>query len=127
MVKLLNGNQKKQVFPSVQFLDHCFFLVYINDISSNLFTNVKLFADDNSLFSIVTDTNKSFENESNDLCVISNWAYQRKMSFNLDRSKPTQQIIFSRKTSIQSHPVLTSDNSPVIKITHHKHLGLILN
>ena len=108
-------------------MDHCFFLVYINDISSNLFTNVKLFADDNSLFSIVTDTNKSFENESNDLCVISNWAYQRKMSFNLDRSKPTQQIIFSRKTSIQSHPVLTSDNSPVIKITHHKHLGLILN
>ena len=31
------------------------FLVYINDICSNLSSNVKLFADDTSLFSIVND------------------------------------------------------------------------
>ena len=49
------------------------------------------------------------------------------MSFNLDRTKQAQKVIFSRKTSIQSHPVLTFDNSPVIRTTHHKHLGLILN
>ena len=103
-----------------------FFLVYINDICSNLSTNVKLFADDTSLFSIVNDANKSFENLSNDLFIISNWAYQWKMSFNPDRSKQAE-VIFSRKTSIQSHPVLTFDNSPVIKTTHHKHLGLILD
>ena len=34
-----------------------FFLVYINDICSNRSTNLKLFADDNSLFSIVNDAN----------------------------------------------------------------------
>ena len=101
------------------------FLVYINDICSNLSTNVKLFADDTSLFSIVNDANKSFESLSNDLFIISNWAYQWKMSFNPDRSKQAE-VIFSRKTSIQSHPVLIFDNSPVIKTTHHKHLGLIL-
>ena len=49
------------------------------------------------------------------------------MSFNLDRSKQAQEVIFSRKTSIQSHPVLTFDNSPVTKTTQHKHLGLILD
>ena len=49
------------------------------------------------------------------------------MSFNPDRSKQAEEVIFSRKTSIQSHPVLTFDNSPVIKTTHHKHLGLILD
>ena len=49
------------------------------------------------------------------------------MSFNPDRSKQAQEVIFSRKTSIQSHPVLTFDNCPVIKTTHHKHLGLILD
>ena len=43
------------------------FLVYINDICSNLSTNVKLFANDTSLFSIVNDANKSFQNLSNDL------------------------------------------------------------
>ena len=97
------------------------FLAYDNDICNNLSTNVKLFADDNSLFSIVN------ENLSNDLCIINNWSYQWKMSFNPDRSKQAQEFIFSRKTSIQSHPVLTFDNSLVIKTTHHKHLGLILD
>ena len=48
------------------------FLVYINAICSNLSTNVTLFADDTLLFSIVNDANKSFQNLSNDLCIISN-------------------------------------------------------
>ena len=75
----------------------------------------------------MNDANKSFENLKNDLCIISNWAYQWKISFNPDRSKQAQEVIFSRKTSIQSHLVLTFDNCPVIKTTHHKHLGLILD
>ena len=93
-------------------------------ICNNLSTNVKFFADDTSLFSIVNDANKSFENLSNNISI---WAYQWKMSFNPDRPKQAQEVIFSRKTSIQSHPVLTFDNSPVIKTSHHKHLGLILD
>ena len=102
-------------------------MVYINDICSNLSTNVKLFADDTSLISTVNDANKSFQNLRNDLCITSNWTWQWKMPFNPDRSKQAQEVIFSRKTSIQSHPVLTFDNCPVIKTTHHKHLGLILD
>ena len=86
------------------------FLVYINDICSNLSSNVKLVADDTSLISIVNDANKSFQNLRNDLCITSNLAYQWKMSFNPDRSKQAQEVIFLRKTSIQSHPVLTFDN-----------------
>ena len=62
------------------------FFVYIY-ICSNPSTNVKLFADNTFLFSIVNDANESFENLNNDLCTISNWAYQWKMSFNPDRSK----------------------------------------
>ena len=91
-------------------------MVYINDICSNLATNVKLFADDTSLISMMDDANESFQNLSNNLCIKSNWTYQWKMSFNLDKSKQAQKVIFSRKTSIQSHPVLTFDNSPVINI-----------
>ena len=48
------------------------------------------------------------------------------MHFNSDRSKQAQEVIFPRKTLIQSHPVLTFDNSPAIKTTHHRHLELIL-
>ena len=85
-----------------------------------LHLHVKLFADD-TIFSVVNDENESFENLSNDICI------QWKMSFNRDRSKQSKEVIFSRKTSIQSRPVLTFVNSPVIKTTHHKHLGWILN
>ena len=118
---LLNGQTSewkpvKAGVPQGSILGPLFFLVYLNDICSNLSTNVKLLADDTSLFSIVNDANKSFENLSNDLCIISNWAYQWKMSCNPDRSKQAQEVIFSRKTSIQSHPVLTFDNSPVTKL-----------
>ena len=103
-------------------------MVHINGIcNNNLSTNVKLFADDTSLFSIVNDVNKSFENLSNYIFIISNWACQWKMSFNLDTFKQGQEVIFSRKILIQSHPALTLDNSSVIKTTHHKHLKLILD
>ena len=34
-----------------------FFLIYINDLKGNLASNPKLFADDISLFSTVTDPN----------------------------------------------------------------------
>ena len=49
------------------------------------------------------------------------------MSFNSDRSEQAQEVIFSRKASIQSHLVLTFDNSLILKTTHHKHLELILD
>ena len=38
-------------------------------------TMLKPFSDDSSLFFIVNDANKYFENISNDLFIISNWAY----------------------------------------------------
>ena len=83
---LLNGqtSEWKPVKASVaqgSILGPLFLLVYINDIYGNLSTNVKLFADDTSFFCTVNDANKSFENLSHDLFIISNWAYQWKMAF----------------------------------------------
>ena len=40
-------------------LDPFLFLIYINDLSDNLASNVKLFADDTSLFSLIHDINVS--------------------------------------------------------------------
>ena len=42
---------------------------------SNLSTNIKLVADDSSLFSAVNDAGENFENLSNHLCVGSEWIY----------------------------------------------------
>ena len=68
------------------------FLIYINDLSSNLSSNPKLFADDTTLFSVVHDVNQSGINLNDDLEKISNWAFQWKMSFNSDISKQAQEF-----------------------------------
>ena len=51
-------------------------------------SNVKLFADDTSLFTIVKDKNKSANVLSNDLFLICRWAYNWKMLLNPDPNKP---------------------------------------
>ena len=50
------------------------FLIYINDLPSELKSNIKLFADDTSLFTVVKDKNESANILSNDLHLISTWA-----------------------------------------------------
>ena len=73
------------------------FLIYINDLSDNLSSNVKLFADDTSLFSVIHDINISSAELNDDLKKISEWAFQWKMIFNLDATKQAQEVIFSRR------------------------------
>ena len=85
--------------PQGSILGLLLFLIYINDLSDDLTTNVKLFADDNSIFSIVHIMNTSTINLHNDLNKIKNWAIQWKMNFNLD----PQEVIFSRKLQKTNH------------------------
>ena len=73
------------------------FLIYVNDLCDNLSSNVKLFADDSSLFSVIHDTNISARELNENLKKISEWAFQRKMIFNLDATKQAQEVIFSWK------------------------------
>ena len=58
---------------------------------------VKLFADDTSIFFLVHDTELSSNQLNDDLKVVSDWAYQWKMSFNPYLSKQAQEMIFSKK------------------------------
>ena len=83
--------------PQGSILGTLLFLIYINDLSHDLTTNVKLFADDASLFAIVHNMNTSTINLNNDLNKIKNWAIQWKMNFNPDPSQQAQEVILSRK------------------------------
>ena len=70
--------------PQGSILGPLFFLVYINDLTTGLKCDVKLFADDTSLFSVVHDSNLSAIDLNHDLQIISDWTNQWKMFFNPD-------------------------------------------
>ena len=48
--------------PQGSILGPLLFLIYLNNLSDNLSSNPKLFADDTSLFSVVYDINQSGTN-----------------------------------------------------------------
>ena len=103
--------------PQGSVLGPLLFLIYINDLSDDLTANVKLFADDTSLFSIVHNMNTSTTNLNNDLNKIKNWAIQWKMNFNPDPS---------RILTPNHNQVYFSHNS-VKQVPFQKHLGMYLD
>ena len=52
-----------------------FFLIYINNMPNGLKSNVKLFAGDTSIFSIIKNKNNSAKDLTHDLSLISKWAF----------------------------------------------------
>ena len=86
--------------PQGSILGPRLFLVYSNDLLNELKSNVKLFADDTSLFTIVKDKNESANIINNDLFQISKWAYNWKMLFNSCPNKPVKEVLFSRKNKV---------------------------
>ena len=49
------------------------------------------------------------------------------MTFNPDRIKQAQEIIFSRKLKKATHPPLLFNNNNVFQVNSQKHLGVILD
>ena len=93
----------------------------------NLKCNVKFFADDTMLFSIVNDPVISANELNHDLNVINQWAYQWKMEFNPDPNKQATEVLFSCKQTSPYHPPLFFNGTVVPKVNEQKHLGLTLD
>ena len=47
--------------------------------------------------------------------------------FNLDPHKPSQEVLFSRKTKVLIHPVISLYNIQMEKASYQKHLGLFID
>ena len=136
MDNILHGLVLKPGYLKDQYLDHCCFwfistisylLIYINHVSDDLTTNAELFADDNSLFSIVHNMNSSTTNLNNDLNKIKNWAIQWTMNFNPDPSKQAQEVIFSRKFQNTNYDQVYFNHSPGEQVPFQKHVGMYLD
>ena len=109
--------------PQGSVLGPLLFLIYINDLERNIRSNVKFFADDTMLFSIVNDPLTIDLNH--DLNIICQWAHRWKMEFNPDPTKQANEILFSCKKSSPNHPLLIFNRSAVVKVNEQKHLGLV--
>ena len=120
----------KPVFAGVppgSVLGPLFFIVYINDLADNIASDVRLFADDTSLFTIVYDETVSAQVLNSDLKTIEEWAHQWKMQFIPDVNKQAVQVNFSLKRSKPFHLPLSFSASSVPICDDHKHLGLFLD
>ena len=129
---VLNGKTSKWSdvkagVPQGSILGPLLFLVYINDVTDNLICNVRLFADDVSLYTVVHDPNKAAADINRDLDIIKSWANNWRMSFNPDPSKQAVEVTFSRKMIPVDHPLIFFNDTPVMKVNQHKYLGLILD
>ena len=72
---------------------YIYIYIYINVLSDNIESNVKLFADNTSMFSVVRIFTTSLK-LSKDIDKVGLWDSKWKMSFNPDPSKQTQKVIF---------------------------------
>ena len=126
---LLNGKSSQWAsisagVPQGSVLGPLFFLVYINDLVENVDSDVKMFADDTSLFSVVYDEATTAQQLNRDLERVRLWAWQWKMEFNATK---TEEVIFSAKRIKPHHPNLFLGDTEVERKSEHKHLGLILD
>ena len=112
--------------PQGSVLGPLLFLIYINDLERNIKSNIKFFADDTMLFSIVKDPTISASDLNHNLNIIYQWAHQWKMEFNPDSTKQATEVLFSCKKSSPNHPKLIFNGTDVVKANEQKHLGLIL-
>ena len=110
--------------PQGSILGPLLFLVYINDIVTDIGSNIRLFADDTSLYIVVDNPLVAAETLNADLEKISRWAATWLVTFNPNKSVA---LLLSRKVSHPLHPPLFMENTPINEVEAHKHLGLFLS
>ena len=94
----------------------------MNDIITEIDSDILIFADDTSLMASGSDPAETALQLNRDLNRISLWAEKWKVTFNAKKSKD---IIFSKKFLNNSPPLIFGDTA-IERVNTHKHLGLVL-
>ena len=100
------------------------FLIYINDITTDLQSSSFLYADDTSLLEVVDDPDVTAAKLNDDLELINTWTHKWLVTINSDKTKS---MVFSTKRQKPLHPQLKYDNQIIESVSNHKHLGVTLS
>ena len=110
--------------PQGSILGPLLFLLFINDIVNDIGSNIRLFADDTSLFIIVDNAPDAAARLNSDLDKITRWAAMWLVTFNPSK---TEALLLSRKLNNLQHPPLYMQNVQIQEVMSHKHLGIYLS
>ena len=119
------GNHWTRYVTGFNFRTIIFSCSHINDLINNLKSNVKLFADDTSLFSEICNLLET-ANVLKMTRKICEWAKQWKMVFNPALSKQVKEVIFFWISHSLKYSYLYFNNLLVEKVKTQKHLELKL-
>ena len=103
------------------------FLIYINDLPDGLKSICKVFADDTSRYSKISDIDTGNIDINNNLIKINMWAYQWKMSVHPDRNKQAIEVYFPPWCAKSLPPPIIFNHNNVLNSPSRKHLGLVLD
>ena len=106
--------------PQGSRLGPLLFILYINDIISDLESEPMIFADDTTLIASGPNAGSTSSILNRDLVKITAWAKKWKVEFNAGKSKD---MIFSREQSDDNFPLFFQDGI-IERVTKHKHLGV---
>ena len=119
-----NWNYIRAGVPQGSILGPLLFLLFINDIVTDIGSNIRLFADDTSLYMIVDNPTATAELLNLDLEKIIEWAKTWLVTFN---PLKTEALLISRKLIKPYHSSLHMDNQIIDEVDTHKHIGIYLS
>ena len=110
--------------PQGSILGPLLFLIYINYIVREFHCNVRLFADDTSLYIVVENPVTAANLLNNNLGRVHSWAGVWLVDFNASK---IESMRLTRKRNKPIHPNLSMDYTLLKEVETHKHLGLIFS
>ena len=108
--------------PQGSVLGPTLFLIYINDIVTGIQSEVKLFADDTSMYLRMDDGLRRTAILNADIQNILTWSRLWKVDFNPTK---TELLTLSNHRQPDTHPLMFENNT-LLETHTHKHLGVVL-
>jgi hypothetical protein len=124
----VNGSKSKwspvlSGVPQGSVLGPTLFLIYINDIATDVKSTLRLFADDSILYREINDPNGSDQAIlQEDLNKVFKWADKWQMSFNASKC---QALRITNKTKPMEHTYIV-DGQHIDQTSNHKYLGVTI-